>query len=154
MKKLDVTLLLWTIFHVSNWLIKLESTSQIYKTLKASVMVNQHWLGNCNFTSKVIIKQYTTTEKHPTHSVKIAVADPGFARGADHGERAEREPKRGSGGGAPSGVQGQSPWWGARGAPPWSWKLFVHYYTKKWPKVKDLMWKFAPVFESRRQGQP
>ena len=43
-----------------------------------------------------------------------AVADPGFAKGGwgDHGERAEREPKRGSGGGAPSGVQGQSPWWG------------------------------------------
>jgi len=35
------------------------------------------------------------------------VADPGFAEGGgDHGERAEREPKRGSGGGAPSGVQG------------------------------------------------
>jgi len=29
-------------------------------------------------------------------------------KGADHGERAERELKRGSGGGAPSGVQGQS----------------------------------------------
>jgi len=31
----------------------------------------------------------------------------------DHGERAEREPKKGSRGKAPSGVQGQSPWWGA-----------------------------------------
>ena len=40
---------------------------------------------------------------------KLTVADPGFAKGgADHGERAEREPKRGSGGGAPSGVQGLS----------------------------------------------
>ena len=37
-------------------------------------------------------------------------------RGTDHGERAEREPKRGSGGGAPSGVQGQCPWWGVRWA--------------------------------------
>ena len=37
--------------------------------------------------------------------VDTAVADPGFAKGgADHGERAECEPKRGSGGGAPSGV--------------------------------------------------
>jgi len=35
------------------------------------------------------------------------VADPGFAKGgADHGERVEREPKRGSGNGAPSGVKG------------------------------------------------
>ena len=49
---------------------------------------------------------------------ECSVADPGFARGVDHGERAEREPKRGSGGGAPSGVQGQSPWWGVRGAKP------------------------------------
>jgi len=24
------------------------------------------------------------------------------------------------------------------GESPWSWKLFVHFYTKKWPKVKDL----------------
>jgi len=35
-----------------------------------------------------------------------------------HGERAEREPIRGSGGKAPSGVQGQSPWWGVRGRSP------------------------------------
>jgi len=49
-----------------------------------------------------------------------SVADPGFAKGGDHGKRAEREPKRGSGGGAPSGVQGQSPWWGSGGerSPP------------------------------------
>jgi len=46
----------------------------------------------------------------------VAVADPGFVKGgADHGEHAEREPKRGYGGGAPSGVQGQSPWWGSGG---------------------------------------
>ena len=47
--------------------------------------------------------------------------------GADHGERAEREPKRRSGGGAPSGVQGQSPWWGIKGV--------CTFFTKKWPKV-------------------
>jgi len=48
------------------------------------------------------------------------VADPGFAKGggADHGERVEREPKRGSGGSAPRGVHGQSPWWVVRGAKP------------------------------------
>ena len=38
--------------------------------------------------------------------------------GDDYGERAEREPLRGSGGGAPSGVQGQSPWWGSGAKPP------------------------------------
>ena len=31
---------------------------------------------------------------------------------------AERQPIRGSGGGAPSGVQGQSPWSGGQGAKP------------------------------------
>ncbi len=42
------------------------------------------------------------------------VADPGFSGGGDdYGERAEREPRRGSGGSVPSGVQGQSPWWGS-----------------------------------------
>jgi len=40
-----------------------------------------------------------------------SVADPGFAKGggADDGDRVEREPKRGSGGGAPSGVRGTAP---------------------------------------------
>ena len=52
----------------------------------------------------------------------ITVADPGFAEeGADHGERAERERKRGSGGEA-----------------PWSWELFCQFSYKKWPKVKDF----------------
>ena len=37
---------------------------------------------------------------------------------ADHGERAERDPKRGSEGGAPSRVQGQSSWWGVRDEAP------------------------------------
>jgi len=35
-----------------------------------------------------------------------------------HGERVEREPIMGVWGGAPSGVQEQSPWWGVRGAKP------------------------------------
>ena len=34
-----------------------------------------------------------------------------------HGERAEREPITGVWGGAPSGVQGQSPWSGGRNPP-------------------------------------
>jgi len=40
----------------------------------------------------------------------VSVAHPGFAKGrADRGERAEREPKRGSGGRAPGGGSGVSP---------------------------------------------
>ena len=56
-----------------------------------------------------------------------------------HGERAEREPKRGSGDGAPCGI---------RGSP--HWKLFVHFYTKIRPKVKDLSENLPPCLESRR----
>ena len=40
----------------------------------------------------------------------------------------EHEPIWGFGGHAPSGVQGQSPWWGVRGAsPPWSWRHFHNW---------------------------
>ena len=51
------------------------------------------------------------------------MADPGFAKGEDHGERAEREPKRGTEDGAPSGVQ---------------LKAFCTFLYKKWSKVDDL----------------
>jgi len=37
--------------------------------------------------------------------------------GGGHMASAEREPIRGSGGGAPSGVQGQSPWSEGQGGP-------------------------------------
>jgi len=60
------------------------------------------------------------------------VADPGFAKGADHGERAEREPKRGSGVSAPSEVvQGQSPWWEVRGALPPEAESFLYIFVQK-----------------------
>ena len=51
--------------------------------------------------------------------------------GGNHDERAEREPKRGFGGGAPSGVQGQSPWWGVRGAKPPKLKAICTFLHKK-----------------------
>ena len=48
-------------------------------------------------------------------------------RGGADMASAKREPKWGSGGFAPSGVQGQSPWWGARGArPPEAERVFVN----------------------------
>ena len=56
-------------------------------------------------------------------------------KGADHGEGAEHEPKRGSGGGA-------------------KLQAFCTFLYKKWPKVKDLGENFPPVFESRRHDQP
>jgi len=58
-----------------------------------------------------------------------------------------REPKQESRGGAPSGVQEQSPWWGQApgggsggeaATPALKLKAFVHFHTKKWPKVKDF----------------
>jgi len=54
--------------------------------------------------------------------------------GADHGERAEREPKRGSGSGAPNGVQEQSPWWGVRGRSRLKLKAFCTFLYKKLAK--------------------
>ena len=80
-----------------------------------------------------------------------SVADPGFAKGeggrADHDERAEREPKRGSGSGAPAGSRDRAPGGG------WSWKLFYTFLYKKVAKSKGFKWKFAPVSESRRYDQ-
>ena len=55
--------------------------------------------------------------------------------GADHGELAEREPKRVSGGGAPSGVQGQSPWWGVRGRSPPEAESFSYIFAQKVAKI-------------------
>ena len=87
-----------------------------------------------------------------------AVADPGFAKGggggADHGERAEREPKRGSGGGAPSGVQGQSPWWGVGGEAPLKLKAFSTFLHKRWPKVEDLRENLPPCLSRAAMASP
>jgi len=59
-----------------------------------------------------------------------AAADPGFAKreGADHGERAEREPITGVWDGAPNVM-------GSRGRVV-SGKPFVHFYTKMGQKLR------------------
>ena len=44
---------------------------------------------------------------------------------------AERQPIRGSGGGAPSGVQGQSPWSGGQGAKPPEAERFLGIIRRK-----------------------
>jgi len=77
------------------------------------------------------------------------VADPGFAKGGGHGERAEREPKRGSGGGAPSGAQGL-PLVGVRSPP----EAESFLYTKKWPKVKDLSENLPPCLSRAAKASP
>ena len=46
------------------------------------------------------------------------LADPELQFGGGHMASAEREPITGVWGGAPSGVQGQSPWSGGEGAKP------------------------------------
>jgi len=53
-----------------------------------------------------------------------------ICQGRDHGERAEREPKRGSGAGAPSGVQGRAPGGGQRRS-PLKLKAFCSFLYKK-----------------------
>jgi len=78
------------------------------------------------------------------------VADPGFAQKGDRGERADLEPKRESGGGAPSGVQGQSPGEGFRRLRPEAYS-FLSIFIQKVAKVKDLnenLSGFASVSET------
>ena len=75
------------------------------------------------------------------------MADPGFAKGggrAVHGERVEREPKRGSGGGA-----------GSRGRAPGGGQSFLYIFIqKKWPKVKDLGENLPPCLSRDAKASP
>jgi len=57
---------------------------------------------------------------------------------------AEREPIRGSGGGAPIGVQGQSPWSGGQGAKPPEAERFLGIIRRKDRQYLPLY----PAFES------
>ena len=85
-----------------------------------------------------------------------AAADPGFAKGRGHGERAEREPKWGSGGKAPSGVQGHSPMVGVIIMVRSPLKLnafFVYFYTKSGQKLRTEM-KTCPVTDGDCFAQP
>ena len=59
------------------------------------------------------------------------MADPGFAKGGDQGARAEREPKRGSGGGAPAGSRGRAPGGGSGGRSPLKLKAFCTFLHEK-----------------------
>jgi len=70
----------------------------------------------------------------------------------DHGEHAECEPKRGSGGGALSRVQGQSPWWGLKQG--LKLKAFCTFLYKKWPKVKDLSENLPPCLTRTAMTSP
>jgi len=45
------------------------------------------------------------------------------------------------------GVQGQSPWWGAK-------KLLYIFIQKKWPKVKDLGENFPPCLSRAAMTSP
>jgi len=57
--------------------------------------------------------------------------------GADHGEHAERDPKRGSGGGAPVGSRGRAPGGGPGGKAPLKLKAFcAFFYTKSGQKLR------------------
>jgi len=76
-------------------------------------------------------------------SASRSVADPGFAKGgrADHGERAEREPKRGLGAEPPAGSRGRALGGGQGAKPP---EAFCHFSYQKWPKIKYLNENLPP----------
>jgi len=65
-----------------------------------------------------------TTLKRPGTGAQLYTKKWWLQGSGTYGERVEREPITGVWGKAPSGVQGQSPWWGSQGAKP--------------PKLKDL----------------
>ena len=73
--------------------------------------------------------------------------------GADHGERTEREPKRGSGAEPPAGSKGRAPGWGS-GAASLKLKAFCTFLYKNWQNVKDLSENLPPCLKSRRHDQP
>ena len=54
--------------------------------------------------------------------------------GADHGERAEREPKRGLGAEPPAGSRGRAPGGGSGGEAPLKLKAFFKFLCKNVPK--------------------
>ena len=104
----------------------------------------------------------TTTLRHHLVSVSSApraVADPGFAKGGEHGERAEREPKRGSGGSvwgrSPQRGPGAEPLVGGQGGEaPLKLKTFCTFLHKKWPKVKDLSENLPPCLSRAAMASP
>jgi len=49
----------------------------------------------------------------------------------EHSERAEREPKRGSGGGAPAGSRGRAPGGESGGRSPPEAESFLYIFTQK-----------------------
>ena len=78
-------------------------------------------------------------------SVSVYSSTPSTGRGirnpgGTYGERVECEPIRRSGSGAPSGVQGQSPWWRSRGEAPLKLKAFELLTNFPWNS------KIYPVF--------
>ena len=75
--------------------------------------------------------------------------------GGDHGERVEREPNLGSGGGAPSGVQGQSPWWGSGGrSHPEAESFFLHFYAKSGQKLRIFSENLPPCLSRAAMTSP
>jgi len=68
-----------------------------------------------------------------------AVADPGIDLGGAHGELVEREPITGVWGGAPSGVQGQSPWSGGQGGEPLLKLKAFQLSSIQWKRQKCLV---------------
>ena len=90
---------------------------------------------HCHCAILYFVQYFVKNEIHQCNFVfriSNTVADPGFAKGeADHGERAVREPKRRSGGGAPSGVLGTAPGRGSGHKAPLKLKAFCTFLYKK-----------------------
>jgi len=74
---------------------------------------------------------------------------PGFAKGGGG------EPKLGSGAEAPAGSRGRAPSGGSGGEASPEVESFLYiFYTKKWPKVKDLSENLPPCLSRAAMTSP
>ena len=83
------------------------------------------------------------------------VVDPGFAKGGRTMASARSASlNRGLGVESSAGSRGRAPGGGSGGEASWSWKLFVNFYTIKWPKIKDLSENLPPCLSRAAMTSP
>jgi len=73
---------------------------------------------------------------------------------ADHGERAEREPIRGSGAEPQAGSRCRAPGGGQGGEAPLKLKAFCRFLYKKWLKFKDFDENLPPCLSRAAMISP
>ena len=109
-------------------------------------------MPSCNKTYVREPARYLTLAEQCSLQSTCSVVYPGFAKGGDHGERVEREPKWGSGAEPPAGSRGRVG--GHGGSPPEAESFLYIFIQKKWPKVKDLREHLPPCLSRAAMTSP